>query len=229
VFFLFLARQKMRVSGVRFSLLLLDDDEAYIEDHAATHFPGPEGEGHRGRLRVCTKSLFFEPEQLSLPILRFPFGRLLQVGERADRCVLVASEVIEMRKGGRHYPYVFLSGRQQHAFCLDFLLRQPALLTAFFLLTAELLRCARLPPAESRTALAAIVARHRDTAKPFTLSALVDLSEELLGEALCSRVKPCVVQPCRCVVTSRRLYVQPVDDLDGRRKVVDLASVTQVS
>ncbi len=215
---------------MRFSLLLLDDDEAYIEDHAATHFAGAgASEGHRGRLRVATKSLFFEPEQLSLPILRFPFARVLQLGERDNRCVLVASEVTEMRKGGRHYPYVVHSGRQEHALRLDFLLQQRPLLTALFLLLSELLRCARLSPAEARLALAAIVARHRDAAKPFSLSSLVHLGEELVRDVLCSRVKPCMLQPCRCVITSRRLYLQPVDDLDGRQKVIDLAAVTQVS
>ncbi len=214
----------VRVERMRFSLLLLDDDEAYIEDHSATHFFGDEA--HKGRLRVATKSLFFEPELLSLPILRFPFAKVLQLGELRERCVVVTSEVTEMRKNGKHYPYVFLTGKRQHAFSMDFL-RQGSL-TAYFLLVGELLRCSKLPAPQARVAVSLMVARHRDAAKSFSLSSLVDFNEELLTDVMCCRIKPFIVQPSRFVVTTKRLYLQPVDDLDGHKYVLDLNSVSQV-
>ncbi len=207
---------------MRFSLLLLEDDESYIEDHASTHFV--DGEAIKGRLRLATKSLFFEPESEALPILRFPFSRILQVGETRGRCVVVASEVTQMRKHGKHYPYVVSSRTVEHAFSLD----HRTSVEDFLLCVSELLRCSKLPPVQARKSVSGIVARHRDAAKPFNLANLVDLNEELLTDTMCSRIKPFMVQPCRLVVTTKRVYLQPVDDLDGSKYVVELSQVVQV-
>lgn len=61
----------------RFSLLLLEEGEQYLHDWTATA-AWPEGfaRAHAastepGRLRLCSKSIFFEPDQAKLPITRY--------------------------------------------------------------------------------------------------------------------------------------------------------------
>lgn len=61
----------------RFSLLLLDEGERYAGDWVATARwpPGVAGNWQRaprlpGQLRLATKSLFFEPDDARVPIVR---------------------------------------------------------------------------------------------------------------------------------------------------------------
>lgn len=67
------ARQPAR----RFTLLLLDEGEAYIGGWGATVAwpPGVSGNWTAsarldGRLRLASKSLFFEPDDIRIPIVR---------------------------------------------------------------------------------------------------------------------------------------------------------------
>lgn len=61
----------------RFSLLLLDEGELYVSDWVASARwpPGVAGNWQRlprlpGQLRLCTRSLFFEPDDVRVPIVR---------------------------------------------------------------------------------------------------------------------------------------------------------------
>lgn len=61
----------------RFSLLLLEEGETYVQDYVASaRWPhGVAGNWQRlprlpGTLRLCTKSLFFEPDDVRSPIVR---------------------------------------------------------------------------------------------------------------------------------------------------------------
>jgi factor associated with neutral sphingomyelinase activation len=66
-----------RKAAKRFSLLLLEDEEAYIADWVASCKWPAAVEGNwqglarlPGRLRLCTRSLFFEPDDVRVPIAR---------------------------------------------------------------------------------------------------------------------------------------------------------------
>ena len=60
----------------RFSLLLLEEGEQYLHDWtAAAKWPEGFAKAHvnstePGRLRLCSKSIFFEPDQAKLPVTR---------------------------------------------------------------------------------------------------------------------------------------------------------------
>lgn len=60
----------------RFSLLLLEEGEQYLQDWtAAAKWPEGFAKAHAdstepGRLRLCSKSIFFEPDQAKLPVTR---------------------------------------------------------------------------------------------------------------------------------------------------------------
>ncbi|CAI5976448.1 unnamed protein product [Closterium sp. NIES-65] len=71
----------------RFSLLLLDDGDHYITDWVATcHLvDGQPRALAGGRLRLCMKSLFFEPQDPAIPIIMFPMPHILVVFHPASR------------------------------------------------------------------------------------------------------------------------------------------------
>lgn len=65
----------------RFNLLLLEDGEFLLEEYLAMCFVwAPEdGKSHRlesklkGRVRLCTRGIFFEPEDTRAPLTKYPF------------------------------------------------------------------------------------------------------------------------------------------------------------
>jgi factor associated with neutral sphingomyelinase activation len=67
-----------RKATKRFSLLLLEDEEDYVKDWVVTcswptDVPGnwqTSQQQLQGRLRLCTKSLFFDPDDIRVPIVR---------------------------------------------------------------------------------------------------------------------------------------------------------------
>jgi factor associated with neutral sphingomyelinase activation len=66
-----------RKAAKRFSLLLLEDEEVYVDDWVAACMWPAAVEGNwsgaerlQGRLRLATKSLFFDPDDTRVPIVR---------------------------------------------------------------------------------------------------------------------------------------------------------------
>lgn len=85
----------------RFSLLLLEDGDDYVQDWVATAMcqnPKPSAADNqnpkpptwaqtesllKGRLRLCSRSFFFEPDNIRVPILMFPFRKVDKIEHAA--------------------------------------------------------------------------------------------------------------------------------------------------
>ena len=71
----------------RFSLLLLEPGEIYFEDFKTVYHTRPEDRQpavHNeipGRLKVCSKSVVFVPQNLMLPMLKFPLADCDEIDE----------------------------------------------------------------------------------------------------------------------------------------------------
>uniref|UniRef100_A0A665X3Z6 Neutral sphingomyelinase (N-SMase) activation associated factor n=1 Tax=Echeneis naucrates TaxID=173247 RepID=A0A665X3Z6_ECHNA len=63
------------ISFHRFSLLLLDLEEYYFEHHTANHVTNSSKKERktRGSFKVCSRSLIFDPDDLTSPIFKIPF------------------------------------------------------------------------------------------------------------------------------------------------------------
>ncbi|KAK7881271.1 hypothetical protein WMY93_029680 [Mugilogobius chulae] len=61
-------------SKERFSLLLLDLEEYYFEQHTAYHVTSssPKERKVRGSFKICSKSIIFDPDDFETPILKIP-------------------------------------------------------------------------------------------------------------------------------------------------------------
>ncbi|CEG40322.1 Lysosomal trafficking regulator LYST and related BEACH and WD40 repeat proteins [Plasmopara halstedii] len=121
-------RCNKNIYTTRFSLLLLEDGEVFLDDHSACRYLEPHTFTHRkvfGRIKVCTRGLFFVPLDLQLPILRFPYRCMSaepvaecflqaplifeRIDESNDRSLVYVTfqtkQVIEMRERGTDHPY----------------------------------------------------------------------------------------------------------------------------
>jgi len=104
----------------RFTLLDIEDGEEYLEDFAAFYYP-PEYPDHlvskmirKGRLRLCTRSIVFEPEQNQYPLLRIAFKDTEKVarvalpptsGITAELCVVASRAVTKIKENNIIAPY----------------------------------------------------------------------------------------------------------------------------
>ena len=97
----------------RFSLLLLEEDEIFLQSVSATYYAcGPDEEpsktsaqvcaivvlaslgclslshalAQRGSLKICSESIVFDPEELRFPVVRVPLRAITRLGvcERAS-------------------------------------------------------------------------------------------------------------------------------------------------
>lgn len=68
----------VRLPAKRFTLLLLEEEEDYVADFVAsctwpTAVPGnvQQARSIPGSLRLCSRSLFFDPDDVRIPIIRW--------------------------------------------------------------------------------------------------------------------------------------------------------------
>ncbi|XP_024520106.1 protein FAN isoform X1 [Selaginella moellendorffii] len=214
----------------RFSYLLLQDGEHYIQDWIATCKPpsAPRLRLHssswqqnwiKGRLRLCSKSIFFEPDAASIPILMLPLNKVSRIEQLADRpelemkgnrgFMVEVSLLVTMKKNGVDAPYEFDKSEGTWWFILDFAPVQQFLHQAQSLLSVN-----SLPPPE-RDMILRNTAAQKEAQAHFDISRLEDYNEEILFNFPAAQVTPLVREPGRLVFTPNRLYFQPLHNLNN--------------
>lgn len=118
----------------RFSLLLLDPGEIYFEDFSSSFIPPDttpktyESKKQDGRLKMCSKSLVFEPKDLNRPLIKIPLKdcKIIEQwkgGAKFLRNENVLSvhclEYVEMLEGNVVAPYKF-KGAANFLFLLNY-------------------------------------------------------------------------------------------------------------
>jgi len=71
----------------RFSLLLLNLEEYYFEQHTANHIQNKGDQNERkirGSLKICSKSVIFEPDAISQPIIKIPLRDCIKIGKHGE-------------------------------------------------------------------------------------------------------------------------------------------------
>jgi factor associated with neutral sphingomyelinase activation len=111
-----------RTTSSRFTLLDIEDGEEYLEDFAAFYYPPDVSDSvalktkRKGRLRLCTRSLVFEPVDNYYPLIRIPFRETEVIARlnlpptnpmAAIEMVQVSSRTMfEMKENNTIAPYV---------------------------------------------------------------------------------------------------------------------------
>lgn len=206
----------------RFSLLLLEEGEQYVGDWGASA-AWPAGVAGNwsaaprlpGRLRLASKSLFFEPDDARVPIVRIPFAAVQQLEPLAKGTIAVATmAVTKMKANCADAPYVFEKG--------------PVSLWSFVLAYAGLeevlpvvqhhMAISRLPYAEREAMLKEAAAACAEEVA-FDASRLADFTERIHFNARATALSPLVREAGRLVITDARVYFQPAVDWRGEGTV----------
>jgi hypothetical protein len=101
-----------RSVGTRFTPLMMDEDEAYINDIAVevtSMVLAGNGAGsskqYTGRLRLCSSSLVLEPESMDIPMVRFAFKSVSNLAiDSSSMITFRASSHIILRNVGEYSP-----------------------------------------------------------------------------------------------------------------------------
>lgn len=141
-----------RKRAKRFSLLLLEEGEHYVADWTAMAIWPSNIQGNwqnlpmlPGRLRLASKSLFFEADDARVPIVRIPFGAAQQMEAMdATSFTILVTSVTKMKPNAADVPYVTEKAKASRwQFKLPY-----ATMDAFMPLANEQLAAGRLSDAE---------------------------------------------------------------------------------
>lgn len=202
----------MSSKGVRFTLLQMEAGEAYVSDVIVFHTPSQHTPHHplprsSGRLRICSRSLIFEPDLHELPILRVPFKAITTIepvrGGRDHVFRVLTTELVSLFNFSKPGPYKIHKGLQEHTFTT-----QHSSLHTILPLLMPLLSSAQLPPGSAEEAAQQLMSA-REEHMHFDLSSLQDgLLEKIRCQARACVHAPLVEVAGVACVTTRRLYFQ---------------------
>ncbi|KAK3270029.1 hypothetical protein CYMTET_21557 [Cymbomonas tetramitiformis] len=203
----------------RFSLLHLDEGEDYVQDWVAYGTLPPnvkfdawaQGQRCKGRLRLLSRSIVFDADEINIPILKFPFDRIKQLVEHGLDDAgfnLTTTTFVKMKERALDAPYVF--DRSQETTWRFVLAYAP--LTQCLTPARELHRISKLDYTE-RDAVLKRSQQALEDSFHFDTSRLQDLSEKILQNFSAAQVTPLVREPGRFVVSSTRVYFQPIHNI----------------
>lgn len=208
--------------NLRFSLLLLEENEYYIRDFVATCC-WPQNVGGNvlglqevsGQLRLCSRSIFFDADDVRVPIVRLPFVHVEGLeGVGWSGLAISTASWTTMKRNADDAPYVFTKGLSA---CWQFTLTY-ASLGEFMSLAQNMLIASRMQSAAEQETMLQEFLLQREAASKFQLSHIRSVStesNEQVFNVTALSISPLVREPVHFVVTAQRLYVQPVHIVGG--------------
>eukprot|EP00794_Sanderia_malayensis_P018633 gene18633-20515_t len=233
----------------RFSLLVLAPGEIYFEDFSVFYYPvgtGSEDEAfkrqgnlqflevfynryvittddsiekQKGRLKLCSRSLVFEPLDTNYPILKLLFKDTTHLGKwsgnllsridcKGDVMIVESKLCIQMKESGIIGPYKYIREKKKHLFSLNF-----GNLSTTLPMIEQLYRASTLNPHDEASMIATIV-QSRQARINFNTSWIEDLYEKIVLETTADKITPLVCNPGKVLLTSSRLYFQPFNNVE---------------
>eukprot|EP01038_Epipyxis_sp_PR26KG_P015463 gene15463-20862_t len=221
-------------SKTRFNLLLLEFGEYFLEDFSAYHFPCPsldltksfeinEGLKVQGRLKLCSRSLIFEPSDIRKPLLKFPFKTIsnnievfnLKASELASLSIqvsgaftFVSTGYFEMKSNDKIGPYKLVDSTNRIVFALVH-----SDLNHILIKIEQFRHIFKVSEKQGSGMGIQLMKPFIETAliTSFDTSHLVDFHEKLLLQTPMSvkKVKPLIINPGSLMITDVRVYFQP--------------------
>ncbi|KAF5298434.1 hypothetical protein FQR65_LT01213 [Abscondita terminalis] len=220
----------------RFSLLLLEPGEIYFEDFSACLIPSDtttknyELNKQTGRLRMCSKSLVFDPQDLTKPIVKIPLKDCTILEQYKGNAKFLSNknvlsvcckQYIEMLEGNIIAPYKFC-GMARFLFLLNY-----ANIGDSLSRITQLQRASTLPAADQADMIATIV--HSRQARVRFDPLWLDLYEKVVMETQADKVTPLVVNPGRILLSTARLFFQPYNNIETYPVLkINLGSIKQI-
>ncbi|XP_063249728.1 protein FAN isoform X2 [Prinia subflava] len=210
-------------SKERFSLLLLNLEEYYFEQHTANHIINKDCKDERkfrGSLKICSKSIIFEPDDNIQPIIKIPLRDCISIKAPEDNeannpftrnpsggISVVCSQVFLIKERNVIAPYKTVRGRTEHFFQLDVAGKVGDVVQTLH----QLYRASCLDKMGDQAAMITAILQSRLARTSFDKNRFQSISETLHMECKAEMVTPLVTNPGHVCVTDANLYFQPLN------------------
>uniref|UniRef100_A0A8C5JCH7 Neutral sphingomyelinase activation associated factor n=1 Tax=Junco hyemalis TaxID=40217 RepID=A0A8C5JCH7_JUNHY len=177
------ARKRFLFLICRFSLLLLNLEEYYFEQHTANHIINKDCKDERkfrGSLKICSKSIIFEPDDNVQPIIKIPL---------------------------RDCSILFEINSTEHLFQLDVAWKVGDVVQTLH----QLYRASCLDKMGDQAAMITAILQSRLARTSFDKYRFQSISETLHMECKAEMVTPLVTNPGHVCVSDANLYFQPLN------------------
>ncbi|XP_026322727.1 protein FAN-like isoform X2 [Hyposmocoma kahamanoa] len=205
----------------RFSMLLLEPGEIYFEDYSCTMSDKEslvEGKARQGRLKLCSKSLVFEPRDWACPLIKLHFKDCTTISVVKPRSFCQSSSQVikvktkqyaEMLEENILAPYKFIYQEREFYVCFDFASAEECLGPM-----QQLQRASTLHAPEHNSMVATIL-YSRYKRMVFDRVMMDDFTEEIVCELQAEKISPLVRHQGKLALTHTTLYFQPFSNVEG--------------
>uniref|UniRef100_A0A672MA53 Neutral sphingomyelinase activation associated factor n=1 Tax=Sinocyclocheilus grahami TaxID=75366 RepID=A0A672MA53_SINGR len=223
----------------RFSLLLLDLEEHYFEQHTAYNLTGRGPEANRrtsGSLKICSKSIIFEPDDAVKPILKILLKDCKGIGaveetahnpfiESKPACILIETKQIYLIKEENVVaPYKYERGEKKVTFQLEV----PGKTEDVVQMLLQLHRASCLDKQGDQTAMVAAILQSRLARTCFDKNSFQHVTENPHMECVAEMVSPLVTNAGHVCITDCNLYFQPMNSYPDLVVQIGLHSVRRI-
>ena len=214
----------------RFSLLIMEPREIYLEDFGATYL-GFDQHGTlpvgtvpvKGRFRICTKSVIFDPLDWKYPIVKLLFKTSQKPNEGNERLrkqakafdmnenfiVLNNSKCVELLQSNVIGPYKITEKPKIHFFYFHHTHSYP-----IYELLERLVEISSLPIVDREQGWKDILHCRFEKLK-FDMSRLSGVEEKVVLESNCSLVSPLAANPGKLLLSNTQIYFQHLNNIQA--------------
>uniref|UniRef100_A0A8C1LV79 Neutral sphingomyelinase (N-SMase) activation associated factor n=1 Tax=Cyprinus carpio TaxID=7962 RepID=A0A8C1LV79_CYPCA len=190
----------------RFSLLLLDLEEHYFEQHTAYNLTARGPEANSGSLKICSKSIIFEPDDAVKGFFFF-FSQIYLIKEEN----MVA-------------PYKYERVKKRVTFQLEV----PGKTEDIVQILLQLHRASCLDKLGDQTAMVAAILQSRLARTCFDKNSFQHVTENPHMECVAEMVSPLVTNAGHVCITDCNLYFQPMNSYPDSVVQIGLHSVRRI-
>nr|XP_032658093.1 protein FAN [Chelonoidis abingdonii] len=217
-------RQEQQLySKERFSLLLLNLEEYYFEQHMANHIINKDCRDERkirGSLKICSKSIIFEPDEKIQPIIKIPLRDCISIEAPEDNeannpftwytpgvISVVSNQAFLIKEQNIIAPYRTERGKTEYLFQLDVAGKVDDVIQTLL----QLYRASHLDKLGDQAAMITAILQSRLARTSFDKNRFQNVSETLHMECEAEMVTPLVTNPGHVCITDANLYFQPLN------------------
>ncbi|XP_051757272.1 protein FAN isoform X2 [Ctenopharyngodon idella] len=220
----------------RFSLLLLDLEEHYFEQHTAYNLTSSSPVANRrssGSLKICSKSIIFEPDDAKEPILKIPLKDCKGIAALEESlhnpskpaCILIETKQIYLIKEENAVaPYKYERGDKKVTFQLEASGKTEDVVQMLL----QLHRASCLDKLGDQTAMIAAILQSRLARTCFDKNSFQDVTERPHMECEAEMVSPLVTNAGHVCITDHNLYFQPLNGYPDSVVQIGLHSVRRI-
>ncbi|XP_056377981.1 protein FAN isoform X2 [Hyla sarda] len=218
----------------RFSLLLLDLEEYFFEQHIAQYISRAGDATERsisGSLKICSKSLIFEPDKIEEPILKIALRDCSKIEVEDDlfrnlhkRFSVVCNQVYLIKEQNIVAPYKLQRGGGHFFFQLENSRKVDDVVQTIL----QLQRASRLEKLGDQTAMITAILQSRLARASFDKNSFQSVCEISNMECEAEMITPLVSNPGHVCITDKYLYFQPLNGYPKPVVHISLADIRRI-